>query len=97
MTLCLTLRVVDGLPLRQTQGLMRSVAALMDKEMSIPDFSTLSPGFWPMAPMMVRQPVICRQHALAKARMSLSRHRRTPLPARNRRWRHRQETATSPR
>jgi hypothetical protein len=31
ITLCLTLRVVYGLPLRQTQGLMRSVAALMDK------------------------------------------------------------------
>lgn len=42
ITLCLTLRVVYGLPLRQTQGLVRSVAALMGQEMSIPDFSTLS-------------------------------------------------------
>ncbi|MEF3129788.1 transposase, partial [Rhizobium leguminosarum] len=30
ITLCLTLRVVYGLALRQTQGLMRSVAALME-------------------------------------------------------------------
>lgn len=40
--LCLTLRVVYGLPLRQTQGLMRSVAALMGLDISVPDFSTLS-------------------------------------------------------
>lgn len=42
ITLCLTLRVVYGLPLRQTQGLMRSVAALMDLDVPVPDFSTLS-------------------------------------------------------
>jgi hypothetical protein len=39
---CLTLRVVYGLPLRQTQGLMRSVAELMDLDVLVPDFSTLS-------------------------------------------------------
>lgn len=42
ITLCLTLRVVYGLALRQTQGLMRSVATLMSMEISVPDFSTLS-------------------------------------------------------
>lgn len=42
ITLCLTLRVVYGLPLRQTQGLMRSVAALMGFDIAVPDFSTLS-------------------------------------------------------
>lgn len=42
ITLCLTLRVVYGLPLRQTQGLMRSVAALMGLDVLVPDFSTLS-------------------------------------------------------
>jgi hypothetical protein len=42
ITLCLTLRVVYGLPLRQTQGLMRSVAALMGIDIAVPDFSTLS-------------------------------------------------------
>jgi hypothetical protein len=42
ITLCLTLRVVYGLPLRQTQGLMRSVAALMGLDIAVPDFSTLS-------------------------------------------------------
>ncbi|ACM31360.1 IS5 family transposase [Agrobacterium rhizogenes] len=42
ITLCLTLRVVYGLPLRQTQCLMRSVAALMDLDVLVPDFSTLS-------------------------------------------------------
>ncbi|WP_292272461.1 transposase, partial [Mesorhizobium sp.] len=43
ITLCLTLRVVYGLALRQTQGLMRSVAALMRVDIAVPDFSTLSP------------------------------------------------------
>ncbi|WP_237352792.1 IS5 family transposase [Rhizobium leguminosarum] len=42
ITLCLTLRVVYGLALRQTQGLMRSVAALMGFDIAVPDFSTLS-------------------------------------------------------
>jgi hypothetical protein len=42
ITLCLTLRVVYGLPLRQTQGLMRSLATLMGLDVTVPDFSTLS-------------------------------------------------------
>ncbi|MBK3745100.1 IS5 family transposase [Paraburkholderia aspalathi] len=42
ITLCLTLRVVYRLPLRQTQGLMRSVAKLMGFDIAVPDFSTLS-------------------------------------------------------
>lgn len=42
ITLCLTLRVVYHLPLHQTQGLMRSVAALMGLDILVPDFSTLS-------------------------------------------------------
>lgn len=42
ITMCLTLRVVYGLPLLQTQGLMRSIAALMRVEIAVPDFSTLS-------------------------------------------------------
>ncbi|MBX5212429.1 IS5 family transposase [Rhizobium sp. NZLR11] len=42
ITLCLTLRVVYGLPLRQTQGLIRSVARLMGLDVAVPDFSTLS-------------------------------------------------------
>ncbi|MUZ76021.1 IS5 family transposase [Agrobacterium vitis] len=42
ITLCLTLRVVYDLPLRQTQGLMRSVADLMGLDVMVPDFSTLS-------------------------------------------------------
>ena len=42
ITLCLTLRVVYGLALRQTHGLMRSVAALMGFDIAVPDFSTLS-------------------------------------------------------
>jgi len=40
--LCLTLRVVFGLPLRQTHGFVRSVFRLMDLGLPIPDFSTLS-------------------------------------------------------
>ncbi|MCJ9719940.1 transposase [Agrobacterium sp. SHOUNA12C] len=42
ITSCLTLRVLFGLALRRTQGLMRSVATLMNMEISVPDFSTLS-------------------------------------------------------
>lgn len=42
ITLCLSLRIVYGLPLRQTQGLMRSVARLMGFDIAVPDFSTLS-------------------------------------------------------
>lgn len=40
--ICLTLRVVFRLPLRQTQGFMRSIAKLMDLDLRVPDFSTLS-------------------------------------------------------
>lgn len=40
--LCLTLGVVYRQPLRQTQGLMRSVATLLGVEIAVPDFSTLS-------------------------------------------------------
>lgn len=40
--LCLTLRTVFRLALRQTQGLMRSIAKLMGLDVQVPDFSTLS-------------------------------------------------------
>ncbi|MFA3918760.1 IS5 family transposase [Ruegeria hyattellae] len=40
--ICLTLRVVFRLPLRQTQGFVRSVARLMGVDIVVPDFSTLS-------------------------------------------------------
>ena len=40
--LCLTLRVVFKLPLRQTQGFVRSLFRLMDLGLTVPDFSTLS-------------------------------------------------------
>jgi hypothetical protein len=39
---CLTLGVVFRQPLRQTQGLMRSIAKLLGVEIAVPDFSTLS-------------------------------------------------------
>jgi len=39
---CLTLKTVFHLPLRQTQGLVRSLMTLMDVELPVPDFSTLS-------------------------------------------------------
>ncbi len=42
ITMCLTLRVVYDQPLRQTQGMMRSLATLMGVEIAVPDFSTLS-------------------------------------------------------
>ncbi|MFA3918743.1 IS5 family transposase [Ruegeria hyattellae] len=40
--ICLTLRVVFRLPLRQTQGFVRSLAKLMGMALVVPDFSTLS-------------------------------------------------------
>lgn len=42
ITVCLTLSMVYKLPLRQTQGLMRSIARLMKLDVPVPDFSTLS-------------------------------------------------------
>tara|TARA_R110002074_G_scaffold76705_1_gene174417 strand:+ start:1660 stop:2010 length:351 start_codon:yes stop_codon:yes gene_type:complete len=42
ITACLTLGVVYKLPMRQTQGLMRSIARLMRLEVQVPDSSTLS-------------------------------------------------------
>lgn len=49
ITLCLTLRVVYGLALRQTQGLICSVALLMGLEIAVSDFSTLSRRYKGMA------------------------------------------------
>ncbi|MFA3920934.1 IS5 family transposase [Ruegeria hyattellae] len=40
--ICLTLRVVFRLPLRQTQGFVRSIAGLMGMDLVVPDYSTLS-------------------------------------------------------
>lgn len=40
--MCLTLGLVFKQPLRQTQGLMRSIARLLGIEIAVPDFSTLS-------------------------------------------------------
>ncbi|MEO9778555.1 MAG: IS5 family transposase, partial [Sedimentitalea sp.] len=40
--ICLTLRVVFRLPLRQTQGFVRSIVKLMDLNITVPDYSTLS-------------------------------------------------------
>ena len=42
ITMCLTLGMVYKLPLRQTQGLMRSISKLMQLDVPVPDFSTLS-------------------------------------------------------
>jgi len=39
---CLTLGMVFRQPLRQTQGLMRSIAKLLEVEIAVPSFSTLS-------------------------------------------------------
>ena len=40
--LCLTLGIVFKQPLRQTQGLMRSITTLLGVQIAVPDFSTLS-------------------------------------------------------
>ncbi|MDP5220956.1 IS5 family transposase [Ruegeria sp. 2205SS24-7] len=39
--MCLTLRVVFDLPLRQTQGFARSLLQLMELDLPVPDYSTL--------------------------------------------------------
>lgn len=39
---CLRLRLVYDLPLRQTQGFVTSLFALMDLELPVPDYMTLS-------------------------------------------------------
>ena len=38
---CLTIKVLFGLPLRQTTGFVKSLLALTDLEWSVPEFSTL--------------------------------------------------------
>jgi hypothetical protein len=40
--ICLTLRMVFKQPLRQTQGLMRSIAKLLGVEITVPHFTTMS-------------------------------------------------------
>jgi len=40
--MCLTLRMVFKQPLRQTQGLMRSIAKLMGVDITVPHFTTMS-------------------------------------------------------
>lgn len=40
--ICLTLGMVFKQPLRQAQGFMRSIVTLLEVEITIPDFSTLS-------------------------------------------------------
>ncbi|WP_425338055.1 transposase [Rhizobium leguminosarum] len=57
--MCLTVRVVYELPLRQTQGLMRSIAALMGVEITVPDFSTLSRRSKGLALPPVRRRTAC--------------------------------------
>lgn len=57
--MCLTVRIVYELPLRQTQGLMRSIAALMGVEITVPDFSTLSRRSKGLALPPVRRRTAC--------------------------------------
>ncbi len=59
--LCLSLRIVYGLPLRQTQGLMRSVARLMGLDITVPDFSTLSRRSKRLGLPSVRRQAACRE------------------------------------
>lgn len=44
--LCVTLGMVFKQPLRQTQGLMRSITGLLGVAISVPDFSTLPQEQW---------------------------------------------------
>jgi len=59
ITMCLTLRVVYDQPLRQTQGMMRSIATLMGVGIAIPDFSTLSLRGKGLVLPCVRRPTAC--------------------------------------
>lgn len=72
ITMCLTLGMVYKLPLRQTQGLMRSISKLMRLKVPVPDFSTLS-----------RRPVSCSRLDLAGRSRLSSRHHETRPQARH--------------
>ena len=50
ITMCLTLGMVYRLPLRQTQGLIRSISKLMLLEISVPDFSCIFRDIRPPIP-----------------------------------------------
>ena len=52
----LILRLVFGLPLRQTEGFVRSVLALMGADLDAPDHTTLSRRSQPLAVMLRRIP-----------------------------------------
>ena len=60
ITMCLTLRIVYDQPLRQTQGLMRSITKLMRVDIAVPDFSTLSRRSKGLALPPVRCRTACR-------------------------------------
>jgi hypothetical protein len=60
ITMCLTLPVVYRSPLRQTQGMMRSIATLMGVEIAVPDFSTLSRRSKGLELPLMRQPTASR-------------------------------------
>jgi hypothetical protein len=64
---CLTLKVLFGLPLRQTTGLVQSLLQLIGLDWAVPDFSTL----------YRRQ----RPKAFRKINCNLARTRRKPTPA----------------
>ncbi|WP_457811112.1 IS5 family transposase [Sinorhizobium meliloti] len=91
--LCLTLRVVYGLALRQTQGLMRSVAALMGFDIAVPDFSTLSRRSKGLALPSTKSrattsgPSGCRQHRLEGLRRGRVAGKQAQNQGQTQRWR----------
>ncbi|TYC60956.1 IS5 family transposase [Rhodobacterales bacterium] len=51
ITVCLEIRTVFRLPLRQTQGFLRSLFRLMKLDLAVPDYSTLSRRAGRLAPL----------------------------------------------
>ena len=60
----LILRLVFGLPLRQTEGFVRSVLALMGADLDAPDHTTLSRRSQPLAVMLRRIPALGPIHLI---------------------------------
>ena len=60
----LILRLVFGLPLRQTEGFVRSVLALMGADLDAPDHTTLSRRSQPLAVMLRRIPAMGPIHLI---------------------------------
>jgi hypothetical protein len=66
---CLTMKVLFGMPLRQTTGFVQSLLRLVGLDWAVPDYSTL----W-RRKSAEREPAISRQHWPAQSAYRQHRH-----------------------